>query len=306
VRDTCCCLPLLRCPACSTDRRLLPLPMLRAGCLRQCGKPTAPPDLAVSALGLSDMQSQPLLLTPTLCWPCSLAAVTGGAYVEPLTPEQQHQAFLSRLLLMLGSFVIMVRCRRCDGACVLFCSAAALPGQVIGRMLVGCLTGRRPQALLPAVHTGTCDVCLCLASCTLWRLPQLCCAPCLRTHLLPSLPRLACSACCCFDLPSAHLVPARTLLQGWPHPVALPFFLLFAATYDLPSVLQPSVPLPDTLLDPLVPSAPPRPASRLSCPVVAFHTASLLSAASPTRALLFPQINALHLATLPLLLLCPP
>ncbi|KAI3429801.1 hypothetical protein D9Q98_010114 [Chlorella vulgaris] len=32
---------------------------------------------------------------------------TGGAYVEPLTPEQQHQAFLSRLLLMLGSFVIM-------------------------------------------------------------------------------------------------------------------------------------------------------------------------------------------------------
>lgn len=31
----------------------------------------------------------------------------GGAYVEALTPEQQHQAFLSRLLLMLGSFVIM-------------------------------------------------------------------------------------------------------------------------------------------------------------------------------------------------------
>lgn len=30
-----------------------------------------------------------------------------GAYAEPLTPEQQHQAFLSRLLLMLGSFVIM-------------------------------------------------------------------------------------------------------------------------------------------------------------------------------------------------------
>jgi len=26
---------------------------------------------------------------------------------EPLSPEQQQQAFLSRLLLMLGSFVIM-------------------------------------------------------------------------------------------------------------------------------------------------------------------------------------------------------
>ncbi len=32
-----------------------------------------------------------------------------GGYAEPLTPEQQHQAFLSRLLLMLGSFVIMCR-----------------------------------------------------------------------------------------------------------------------------------------------------------------------------------------------------
>jgi E3 ubiquitin-protein ligase RNF5 len=28
-------------------------------------------------------------------------------YGEPLSPEQQQQAFLSRLLLMLGSFVIM-------------------------------------------------------------------------------------------------------------------------------------------------------------------------------------------------------
>lgn len=31
----------------------------------------------------------------------------GGGFVEPLSSEQQHQAFLSRLLLMLGSFVIM-------------------------------------------------------------------------------------------------------------------------------------------------------------------------------------------------------
>lgn len=30
-----------------------------------------------------------------------------AAHRDPLTPEQQHQAFLSRLLLMLGSFVIM-------------------------------------------------------------------------------------------------------------------------------------------------------------------------------------------------------
>lgn len=34
-------------------------------------------------------------------------AAGAGGYAEPLTPEQQHQAFLSRLLLMLGSFVIM-------------------------------------------------------------------------------------------------------------------------------------------------------------------------------------------------------
>jgi E3 ubiquitin-protein ligase RNF5 len=31
----------------------------------------------------------------------------GVMYGEPLSPEQQQQAFLSRLLLMLGSFVIM-------------------------------------------------------------------------------------------------------------------------------------------------------------------------------------------------------
>ncbi len=32
---------------------------------------------------------------------------SGTTYQDHLTPEQQHQAFLSRLLLMLGSFVIM-------------------------------------------------------------------------------------------------------------------------------------------------------------------------------------------------------
>jgi E3 ubiquitin-protein ligase RNF5 len=40
--------------------------------------------------------------------PCLLLLLRPGqGYVEALTPEQQHQAFLSRLLLMLGSFVIM-------------------------------------------------------------------------------------------------------------------------------------------------------------------------------------------------------
>lgn len=34
-------------------------------------------------------------------------AHAGMMYGEPLSPEQQQQAFLSRLLLMLGSFVIM-------------------------------------------------------------------------------------------------------------------------------------------------------------------------------------------------------
>mmetsp|Transcript_13061 Transcript_13061/g.39568 ORF Transcript_13061/g.39568 Transcript_13061/m.39568 type:complete len:207 (-) Transcript_13061:664-1284(-) len=33
--------------------------------------------------------------------------VGANGFAEPLTPEQQHEAFLSRLLLMLGSFVIM-------------------------------------------------------------------------------------------------------------------------------------------------------------------------------------------------------
>eukprot|EP00879_Flechtneria_rotunda_P010860 GHRR01011350.1.p2 GENE.GHRR01011350.1~~GHRR01011350.1.p2 ORF type:complete len:104 (+),score=27.87 GHRR01011350.1:709-1020(+) len=38
---------------------------------------------------------------------CCAHCDAGQGYVEALTPEQQHQAFLSRLLLMLGSFVIM-------------------------------------------------------------------------------------------------------------------------------------------------------------------------------------------------------
>lgn len=43
-------------------------------------------------------------LIPTLL---GLQGTGQGGYPTPLTPEQQHQAFLSRLLLMLGSFIIM-------------------------------------------------------------------------------------------------------------------------------------------------------------------------------------------------------
>jgi hypothetical protein len=47
--------------------------------------------------------------------PFSGPPTDNGGYAEPLTPEQQHQAFLSRLLLMLGSFVIMVSRAACTG-----------------------------------------------------------------------------------------------------------------------------------------------------------------------------------------------
>ncbi len=47
-----------------------------------------------------------------------VAYAGNGGYAEPLTPEQQHQAFLSRLLLMLGSFV-SARCA--EPAVVVLC-----------------------------------------------------------------------------------------------------------------------------------------------------------------------------------------
>ncbi|GAB4814682.1 hypothetical protein N2152v2_001728 [Parachlorella kessleri] len=55
---------------------------------------------------INNMNAQPGIgIIPTLF---GLQQGNGQAgYAEPLTPEQQHQAFLSRLLLMLGSFVIM-------------------------------------------------------------------------------------------------------------------------------------------------------------------------------------------------------
>ena len=52
--------------------------------------------------------------TATIAGPSTVGGVcpggavsVGGAAFDALTPEQEHQAFLSRLLLMLGSFVIM-------------------------------------------------------------------------------------------------------------------------------------------------------------------------------------------------------
>lgn len=36
-----------------------------------------------------------------------LIGINGGSHGSAMTPEQQHQAFLSRLLLLLGSFVIL-------------------------------------------------------------------------------------------------------------------------------------------------------------------------------------------------------
>ncbi|CAD7698501.1 unnamed protein product [Ostreobium quekettii] len=36
-----------------------------------------------------------------------LIGINGGGHGSAMTPEQQHQAFLSRLLLLLGSFVIL-------------------------------------------------------------------------------------------------------------------------------------------------------------------------------------------------------
>lgn len=55
--------------------------------------------------GVNPNAHQGLGILPTL-FGAQIGGGQGG-YNEPLTPEQQHQAFLSRLLLMLGSFVIM-------------------------------------------------------------------------------------------------------------------------------------------------------------------------------------------------------
>lgn len=52
-------------------------------------------------------RTTPAATTATATAPAAPSAAAGQGYVEALTPEQQHQAFLSRLLLMLGSFVIM-------------------------------------------------------------------------------------------------------------------------------------------------------------------------------------------------------
>ena len=74
---------------------------------RPAGQRPAPvmrnPLLQPSPVNMGPVQ-QGFGLIPTLF---GLQNPQGQGYAEPLTPEQQHQAFLSRLLLMLGSFVIM-------------------------------------------------------------------------------------------------------------------------------------------------------------------------------------------------------
>lgn len=62
----------------------------------------APPVVRAAAAEAQQAQ-QGMGLMPALF---GLQPGAGGGS-EPLTQEQQHQAFLSRLLLMLGSFVIM-------------------------------------------------------------------------------------------------------------------------------------------------------------------------------------------------------
>ncbi|CAL8462292.1 g1823 [Coccomyxa elongata] len=77
--------PVPRRPA---GQRLAPVP--RAGISQQSGSVNLQPGLGILPT-LFGMQQAP----------------GQGGFAEPLTAEQQHQAFLSRLLLMLGSFVIM-------------------------------------------------------------------------------------------------------------------------------------------------------------------------------------------------------
>ena len=83
---------------------------------RPAGQRPAPvmrnPMLQANAANVGAGQQGGLGIIPTLF---GLQGPQGqGGYAEPLTPEQQHQAFLSRLLLMLGSFVIM--CCECGCA----------------------------------------------------------------------------------------------------------------------------------------------------------------------------------------------
>ena len=77
---------------------LAPVPRRPAGQQLPPPPPTLPPGAGGGAGG-------GLGLLPAL-FGVAPAAGAGAAF-EPLTPEQAHQAFLSRLLLMLGSFVIM-------------------------------------------------------------------------------------------------------------------------------------------------------------------------------------------------------
>lgn len=73
---------------------------------RPAGQRSAPTVRAIAGQHSGSVNLQPGLgIIPMLFGLNSTSR--GGEYSEQLTPEQQHQAFLSRLLLMLGSFVIM-------------------------------------------------------------------------------------------------------------------------------------------------------------------------------------------------------
>lgn len=73
---------------------------------RPAGQRVAPTNRNAAAQHTGNVNLQPGLGIIPMLFGLNNSSGNGG-YSEPLTPEQQHQAFLSRLLLMLGSFVIM-------------------------------------------------------------------------------------------------------------------------------------------------------------------------------------------------------
>ena len=113
-----------------------------------------------------------------------------AGYAEPLTPEQQHQAFLSRLLLMLGSFVIMVRVCLWGGGGGRWpcgrCAAGRGGGQGFAEVAVGILPGLACIPLLPPARFPV-TRCLFIPSLTRpIRRPSGCSASCSSNVLSPT------------------------------------------------------------------------------------------------------------------------
>ena len=92
------CDPRAAATAAATAVDLAPVPR------RPAGQQPPPPPPALP-LGAGGGAGGGLGLLPALFGVAPAAGA--GATFDPLTTEQAHQAFLSRLLLMLGSFVIM-------------------------------------------------------------------------------------------------------------------------------------------------------------------------------------------------------